>query len=309
MTKAASQVPNFGDLGTYVQGGGVPEGDYALEFNVQMYQGTNRDGTPSKIPARLGVMITFHSLTDAEKRGENAYTKFVSMGSEADKSWMPDPDTGKSIVPVPDGPGAGLQNSTNWALFLKSFYECGLPVGVFTNDISVLDGVHVHLANYPEPEERKSFQKSKTAEGGEDERRGSGTISVITEIKEDGKPWEGTGGIPDATAKAPAKGKAPVKAAAKPNGKVAPAPAASDAGEEDITTAAITGLSAVLENNAKGCPVLVLRTSAFAAIKKEQGQDMASAVKSEVFDKADVFSGLLGLLGYAIKGIQVVPAS
>jgi hypothetical protein len=91
-------------------------------------------------------------------------------------------------------------------------YDCGLPEGIFTNDLSVLDGIHVHTQNILEPEDRKGFG-SQTGEVAEERR--SGLVPVVTEIKEDGKPWEGTGGIPEAAA-TPAPVKAGPKAVVKP---------------------------------------------------------------------------------------------
>src|SRR5512140_2727496 len=110
---------NFGDLGMYVAGGGLPEGDYALEFGVQMYQAENQQGVKQG-PPRLGVMVIAHSLTDPAARGENAKHQFYSMGSNADKTFAPNPETGKGLVLVPGAAGSTLNNSTNWSLFLKS---------------------------------------------------------------------------------------------------------------------------------------------------------------------------------------------
>ena len=76
--KAAQQV-NIGDLGTFVAGGGLPEGQYALEFEVQNYQAKKADGSTAG-PSRLGVMVTAHSLTDPSAEPRN---QFYSMGTKA----------------------------------------------------------------------------------------------------------------------------------------------------------------------------------------------------------------------------------
>ena len=41
---APAEGVNFGDLNFYVAGGGLPEGDYALFFTVQMYQWKKQTG-------------------------------------------------------------------------------------------------------------------------------------------------------------------------------------------------------------------------------------------------------------------------
>lgn len=300
-----AEVPgvNFGELSFYAAGGGVPPGDYALEFSVQMFQATTQTGV-SRGPARLGVMVHAHSLTDPAHTGDGAYSQFYSMGSSADKSFAPNPETGKGLVAVPGGPATTLNNSTNWAIFLKSLYDCGLPAGVFSNDLSVLDGVHVHLTNVPEPEERKGFQ-SKTSEVQED--RKPGMISVVTEIKDDGKPWEGTGGIPTATTAATKPNGKPAPAAAAQT-KAAPKKAAPSTGGEDTMEAALNGATTVLEKNINGLSKLAFRTQTFTAVKAAYGDDVAQAVQEGIFTDEGVLTGLLGQLGYKIEGTFVKPA-
>ena len=130
---AAPTGVNFGSLDFYVAGGGLPDGDYiAVDHSAMMYQAKNQQGV-SKGPARLGVMITFqpsHDLTAEAQR-----TQFYSLGSNADKSFAPNPETGKGLVPIPGGPATTLNNQTNWAMYLKSMYDCGLPEGIFQNDL------------------------------------------------------------------------------------------------------------------------------------------------------------------------------
>jgi hypothetical protein len=296
---------NLGDLGTFVAGGGLPEGDYALEFQVVNFQATKKDGTMSG-PARLGVMVTAHSLTDS---AADARTQFYSMGSKAHESFAPNPDTGKGIVPIAGGAGmSGLPMNTNYYYLLKSLYDCGLPQGVFTSDFSVLDGVHVHMTNVPEPEERKAFAQSVTAEVSEIIKK-SGTIAVVTEIKDGGAPWEGGGGIPK-------------KAEVKPNGKaqhivtappiIAPkstqkAPS-TGLSEEDLMEVAINGVTIVLEKSPDGCPKLVLQTSTYKAVRDAVDDNTASLVIDTFFKDPETTNSLLGQLGYKLSGVKVVPA-
>lgn len=308
---AAPTGVNFGSLDMYVAGGGLPEGDYVFsDLSVQMYQAQTQAGV-ARGPARLGVMITLIPLSDP--REENARTQFYSMGGSADKSFAPNPETGKGIVPVPGGPGTTLNNGTNWALLLKSLYDCGLPEGIFSNDVSVLEGTHVHIINVPEPEERRGFvNKNATGEAPMEERKNA-TVAIVSEIKDDGKPWENTGGIPEApVAAAP---KAGVKVMPKPrvNGAVkpvaAPAPAAAPSGDEDVEVAAITAVSSFIEKNPNGMSRLLLKTGTFKAVKDAQGDDMASAVTETYFANDDVLNALLGQFGYSIQGAMIKPAA
>lgn len=321
----ASQPPavegvNFGDLSFYTQGGGFPEGDYCLYFETQLFQAQTAQGV-SRGPARLGVMVTAHSLTEAE---EKPRTQFYSMGKNADKSYAPNAETGKGLIPVPGGPSSGPNNSTNWAIFLKSLYDAGLPQGVFTNDFTAIDGIHVHMQNTPEPEDRKAM-RSATSEA-QEEFKGSGMIAIVTEIKETGMPWEGTGGLeaPAPAAAAPVR-RAPAapaqavgrvavaapKAVAKPLARKAPAPppppveeVVEDGGVEGVAQQAV---SALLEANPKGMSRLALKTGAFKAISLDEnyGPDMATAVVDTYFVSDDALDSLIAPMGFSVQGTMV----
>ena len=318
--RAAAPAPagaNFGSLGFYQMGGGLPEGDYVMaDLTVQMYQAENKQGV-KRGPARLGVMITFQEMANP---GEEMRTQFYSMGTNSHLSWAPNPETGKGIVPIPGGPGAGLFTASNWAIFLKSLYDCGLPEGVFTNDVSVLEGTHVHITNIPEPEERKGFrQQAATGEAATEElNQGPRTIAVVSEIKDDGKPWEGTGGIletapgPGPVAPKPAARAAGKPVAARPVARaVAPAPATVEqpTGDEGIQDAAMDGISAVLGASPNGINRLQARTKTFLALKASHGDEMAQAVMDTYFSNDAAVESLVSLMGYTLKGQQIVPIS
>lgn len=290
---------NFGDLSQYGGGFGIPAGKYALEFEVLMYDFKNAQGNTK--PPRLGVMIHAHSLTEVEHQGDKAYTQFYGMGSNAHASFQPNPETGKGLVVVPGGPGGILNDKTNWAVFLKSMYDCGLPNGVFTNSFTTIDGVHVQLTTVPEPIERQSFA-SKASEVAEE--RKPGMICVVTEIMDDGKPWENTGGLPTGVAAGTV-----AKPAAKVNGAPTPIskPAAEPVDETDILQAAINGASAVLEKNLKGMSKMAFRASTFTSVKATTGDDMAQAVQTQFFSNDDGVSSLLSQLGFHIEGALVKP--
>jgi hypothetical protein len=265
-----------------------------------MFQPTKQDGTTVG-PAKLACKIVMVPLGGGEPREQH-----YSLGTNAHQSWQPNPETGKGIIPVPGGPGTPPNASTNWAVLIKSLFDSGLPQGILNDDLSVLEGMHVHMANVPEPEERKGYQ-AKTGEAGE--TQGPKTIAVVTEIKEDGKPWEGTGGVPDAAPAPKANGKvahALAVATRTATSKPAAAPIqAASASPSDDETIALNNISTVLMANPKGMGKLMLRTSTFKAIGNPT---VAQRVLNTYFASDDALNSILNPLGYKAVGSQVVEA-
>lgn len=302
---------NFGDIGMYSGGAFVPDGDYILFFNTIMHQAKDKGGV-AKGPIRLGTLVDFYPL---DKPTEEAkLEQFYSMGSKADQFFAPCPETGKGIVPIPGAQGGGLNDKTNWAFLLKSLIDSGLPAGVFTNDLRVIDGVHVHIQNVDEPAERAGFA-SATAEVAQENRK-PGKIAIVTEIKEGGAPWEGGGGLPDAavgTKKTTTVARPALASAAKPGPRVAPKPPVAAAGGEDeaVREAASAAIAEVIMKKPNGLPRLALRTETFTAAKKASGEEVASAIISTFFEPGgeDALGLLLAELGYSIQGAQVKPAA
>jgi hypothetical protein len=311
----------IGDLNMFVAGGGLPEGDYIIkDATIQMYQAPANQTSGKQSPARLGMMLTLIPYRETAKgvEYEEERTQFYSLGTKAHESFAPNPETGKGVVAVPGGPASTFNNSTNYAIFLKSLRDSGLPEGTYTDDCSVLEGMWVHMSNIPEPAERAGFQSQTGEVAGE---RRAGTIAVVSEIKDDGKPWEGSGGVPDVNvAPAPAAAKIATKVAAagqKFNGKAGPATpvrakaapvaAPEPEGDEATQAAAISAISSMLEKNPKGLKKLQLRTGTFKAVNDAEGADMAQAVTNTFFVDDATLSGLLGELGFTLKGIDVVP--
>ena len=302
---------NFGSLSFYSGGFQLPPGKYAMEHLVMMHQPTKQDGTAVGQP-RLGIMLLAHSL---DKPGSDPFEQFLSLGSKTDQSFAPGPD-GKTLVAVPGGPASGAPKITNWGLYLKSLYDAGLPPNVFENDITTLDGIWVVTDLVPEPEERKGFA-AKTGEA-EEERRGSGKTVVVTEILDGGKPWEGTGGIPDATMPAPAAAPKAAPKAAAPRTAARPAarpvavapPAPAETSGDDVETAAVNGVSAVLSEaaNANGCTKVKLRMGVFKAVTAAQGPEMSQSVMEAYFSDDEALNSLLGAVGFKVNGMNVVAA-
>jgi hypothetical protein len=290
---AASSGFSFGDMSAYSSGGVLPEGDYCWkDVSVQMFQGTKADGSPAGA-ARLGVMITLVALGN----GGEEHTQFYSLGSKAHESWASNAETGKGIVAVPGGPGTPPNASTNWVVLVKSLFDSGLPQGILNDDLSVLDGLWVHMANIPEPAERAGF-KSKTGEAAVEDR--PRTISVVTALLDGGLPWEGGGGVPAPKGKAavsPAATKQATRAAAG-----APTAAANLNAGGDIEEAATGAASEVLGKIVEGSsmPKLMLRTSMFKVLNTGVGPEMAKQVLDTYFKSDATINSLINPQGFTL---------
>lgn len=238
---------SFGDLSNYSGGGAIPEGDYAIWWDLMLYKPEDKPGQKRRrfTEERLGVMLTVVNLReplDAEGKVVSR-TQFVSFGGSAKDSFTVD-ETGKRLIPIPNAPAFTLNNMTNWFHLLKSLYDCAMPHGYLGDDFSVLDGCWAHIANVPEPEDRKQFANTGRAAMSEvsEEPRGNMTMPIITTFHEGGRPWMGeAGGTPNeplkldntlaaaAPAAVPAKVAPPARAAAPAPTARAAAPAPSRA--------------------------------------------------------------------------------
>lgn len=295
----------------YSGGFDISEGNYALDYTVMMYAAKKQDGTPYG-KERLGVMIGFTPINEDGSKAGDRMEKFLSMGSKADQSFAPDPETGKGIVVIPGGAGGSLNNKTNWFIHLNSLFNSGITAEeIGANNLGTIDGLWAHVQSIPEPEDRKGFGGAATGEAEEGEKRTPGKIPVVTEVLEGGKPWDGGGGIPgDEAPAAPVArvagkiapkvvAKAPVKAV-----KAAPVPEpVSD--DSSLEEAAQTGVTDVLEKAPNGLPKLQLRIGVLKAVTAKYDGETASNVLTSYFDNDESLNGLLGPLGYKVEGTQI----
>lgn len=287
----------------------LPAGDWAIWFDLMLQQ--PKEGSNFN-RQRLGVRLSCYPL---DKPGAEPTEQFLSMGSKAHESFLPS-ENGKSLVPVVGGPGT-MTNKSNWNLFRDSMYNAGLPDGVMSNDLTVIDGIWLTTAQEAEPEERKGFGGTETGEVAQTANRAGGKIPVAIAIIEGGMPWEGGGGLPEAKPATrpgpkptPAPSARPTPAArpapARPAAVAAPPPA--DTGDEDaVTTAAVNAVGAMLgeEKYANGIPKLILKTGVFKAIEKSEGKEMAQAVAEAYFKTDDLMVSLLEQIGYTLAGTTV----
>lgn len=313
---------NFGSDSFYAGAAFVPDGDYCLFFDVRNHQGKD-----TNVKARLGVMAQAYPLSDPKAE---PLQQFYSMGSGADKSFVPSP-SGTGLVPIPGAPAFNLNDKTNWNMLRSSMLASGAPE--FGDDISLWNGVWVHVTNVPEPAERKGFGGAATGEVQQEQR--NRTVPVVSEIYPDGQPWAGTGGVPEvatqpsgaAPAPAPARMAAPAArpaAAQKVNGAIAAparmaAPRAVAAApvqeaepemtDEDVQGYAINGVAEVLSNPKyqKGTTKAILRVETLKNVSAMVGDAAGTAVIDTHFATDAVLGTLLASVGYGLKGLMVVP--
>lgn len=294
------QFAKFGNEDFYTSSGFISEGNYACEFQLKLHTAEKKDGTKAG-DERLGVMITFHNLDDKTAEPKQ---QFYSMGGGANKSFMPD-ETGKKLVPIPNAVAATLNNQTNWFYFWKSLRDSGMPKGIFEDDLSVLDGIHVHVKSIPEPAERKALGTASTGDAAQAPRKDNNII-IVSEIKDDGKPWEGGGGIPERAAAPKVNGKAGAAKTAPAKGK-APAKPTPPTSEADAESVASDALSSVLGDNLDGISTITLKTKTYKLVKEQHGDDMANEVQEMLKDN-DTLKAFMETMGFVIQGVKVMPA-
>lgn len=327
--QSGGSVNFLGDDTFYFGGLGLPEGDYVTYYHTQIFQPTKQNGQPSGTPAFLAVMLTPYPINKAGEIGEPMEAIPLGCGRKAHLSFMPSADS-KGFEPVPGGPSGGLAGSTNWNLFRSSLKECnGGPLPA-SNDLSVIDGVWVHIQNIPEPEERKNFGKGRKTEAQilaeangevveETQDRGPKMVPTVTEILEGGKPWEGGGGLgqvapaPVAVARPAVVGHPVVTVPARrsPVPPPPPPPVEEEAAlsDEDLAIIAMQGATDYLTATAKAAnwsgTSIQLRTGVFAAVAKAQGNDIANAVLEMYFGSEENVNVLINPLGFKQAGNKV----
>lgn len=293
-------VVSFGDSTLYTAGAAIPDGKYALKFSHVIDRG--KDGKGAE---RLAVRVKFYPLPYSAEAKVLEHT--YSMGKAAHLSMRPHPDNPYQLVKVPDGPNPNFNDNTKWAIMKNSLHQSGMEEGVLTDTFETINGVHVVIANQPAPKEWSEIGKNSdlAGEGGAQANTNRpAMIPVVSMIEDDGKPWEGGGGIPTGD-EAPATAK---KSTAKPASKPVAAKGKKSDGE-DIAEIAELGISAWMAKNEEGCSKTALKAGAFAWISKNHDEDTANKFMEEVAEDADTLATILGRLGYEIKGIKISPAA
>lgn len=312
------------NLQSYYGGKTIPEGDYAIEFVAKEGQSTNAMGQAVGKP-RVGVELVLYPL-----QGGDPIDKFLSLGSKALASWVPN-STGKGFAKRAGGPGLPPTNKSNWVVFLNSLIQCGLPIDQLKgNDFSALDGLWAHIKEMPEPEERKMF-KTQAATGesageqGDDEPKGNGLVPTCLEILEGGKPWEGGGGFTTAPAAAPAR---PAAAAPRRAPAAAPATVAAPVARrapvsapppppveegESVEDAALQCISDAILESPKGIKRMKLRMRVHEIALAKYDEQTATDIVNGFVANETALANVLGSIDYKISGAgpqaEIVPVA
>lgn len=290
----------------YSKGGGTPDGDYlwsALDF-VQ-FQPQKKDGTIVG-PSKLAIRIQMDPVNGYQEGEEPRPPVHYSLGSSAHLTYQPDPETGKGLVLVPGGPAAPLYESTNAYILMKSLWDSGMPEDL-GDDLTLLEGIVVHITSIPEPEERKGFRTSTSEVQPEQKER---KIPVVMEIKS--APWmEGATPTPVKVATKPAPVTKPqtlaervASAAPKPkvNGKPATPPPPAD---DDNKTAVTNAVASFLETNPNGVKKAALRMACFRVLADNPARQ---DIMTEFFSDDEALGGVLGEIGYKVEGDTIALA-
>jgi hypothetical protein len=310
----AAAGPNFLDNDWFSTGGGfdLPPGVWTL-FHTLTYGGLiKKDGTEAPNSKALRCEITAYmchedgTLVQDAEGGLTVHEVKIGLGRKAHESWMPNPETGKSLVPVPGGKAQPSSVLSNFGLYIKSLYDSGLPKGTATNDISAIDGIIVRTENQDAPEERKSIstRRASTGEIGEEEqKRADSKVLTVVELLENGKPWEGTGYALDADGALVFQGEAAAPAP-KSAAVAAKAPAARAASGAAKSTAAAPRIAA------KAAPAPV-EEAAEEAVDDESYAEIAEAALAKAIadTKAPVTKGKVKMAAYAAVGDETLASA
>lgn len=312
MPKKTSTYFDFGSLENYsATGGGLPPSKYAMFFEFVMRTPQDKQGN-AKGATHLSAKALCYDLV---KPGDEPREQFWGMGKKAHESWLPDPEDPKRLVAVEGGPGGGLDNRTNWYIFLKSMYDAGLPNGTLADEvgptIAALDGVWVLTGEVPEPAERQGMSSGAASGEVAGAPRQLGKIAVVVDFVDEGKPWEGGGGMPKVGKAAAAKattGKPVAKKKADPEPEEEAEPETETDGI-DLASVAESALSEVLGKNENGMSRLKLKIESLKVANKKFGEEAGTNFVDAYFPANDpkfkLLSGVLGELDFQLVGSDV----
>lgn len=212
-------------------------------------------------------------LTLLDNNGDE-HVQNWTMGGEGE--FGPSSD-GKFVMAL--GDKRSLNKGSNYDILVESLMRCGMPKGIITEDVSILEGTKGHVLRVPAP--TRNIEGSKKREDGR-----VPTILTFSDVKS--FPWDKKG---SKASKAAAKAKTKVKDDDDDDG-------GSDAGEsESLEDIAKRLVKSVLEEAGEAIETSDLGMAVFKAATKD-GVDKADRTK--VMNMA-VDADFLG----AIEGVEV----
>lgn len=196
-------------------------------------------------------------------------------GNEADqyfsagdlKSFVPSKD-GKQALPV--GTKTGLNDGSNFALFLLSALNAGFPEDRLESDISIFTGMYCHIKRIPQPK-RSGIADTNTS--GREK-------TVVTIEKIHRLPWDAKkpGGMAGKSAGAPKMGglggtKTAAAAGGKANGQAAQSQQSAMAVDDELTVAAQGAIVDVVAEAGGSVPKARLSQLLFKQLAKDPNRN------------------------------------
>lgn len=207
-------------------------------FEMFDYEGKVIPGVPS---------LKVNMVTEEDEESAQNY----SMGSAQD--WAPS-ENGKELMSV--GKATAIRTTCNGGIFLQNLVDAGFPADDLGTDISVLDGLKVHVIRIPAPERPGLKKKDKRFED---------TILVVDDIL----------ALPGEKAKSKTKSKTKAKGKDKAKDK------APDGDAPDVNDKAVDTVVTILAGNDGSVTKKALPGKIFQVLKTDPDRNEVIKVAFE----------------------------
>lgn len=238
----------------FVEGGGLLD-DEDVKITESRFVMFDYGGKAQPVPALMWKLDRMD--------GSEPISQYWSMGKAVD--WIPS-DNGKELVPI--GRATQLVSNSNGYLLITSVINAGFPESKLADDISVFDGMEVHVNRVAAPKREGITSQKENA-----------TILTVSKIL----------AMPGESSKATAqKGKGKTTAAAAATKSKAKSKASHKASNDDVSALAMEFVLSLLGDAEKmapypdGIPKAKLAPEAFAVFPKDDPN--RSAIVQLVFN-------------------------
>jgi hypothetical protein len=195
-------------------------------------------------------------------------------------------EEGKGVVGVESSPN-GLTSSTNAVAFITSLINAGFPEDKITNDVSVFDGMTVHVNQVAQPK-RPGLKDQK-------ENKTYLLVTKIVRMPGEAAPVKPAKGAPVQKA---ATGPRPVPANAGPTPTPSPAPVPGAEPSADVVAKARATVLEILAQKGGAIPKQKLPTEAFRALSNDPDRNtIVTLVFQDAFLAQAVAEGAFGYDG------------
>lgn len=267
-----------------VAGGGAYDDIDVLITKCRFISWDYKGAIPTPI---LGLGVWYRTLTDAFE-----FDQVYSAGELA--HFVPSED-GRMAVPV--GKMAGLVESSNAILFLRSLVDAGFPEAKIGDDVSVFEGTVCHVNKLPQP--KRTGLKTAPAPG--DEKK---FYLAVTKIHK--YPWDAGAGVPSGSSAKAAVGLGTAKAAApiaNQTAQAATASAGAGASANGLMAKGVETVMAILAEKGGKVARMAMTQEAFKILKNDPDRNpLVQLVFSEPFLKGQ---GVEGGVPWSFDGTTV----